>query len=74
MEGMTLGLQGMGSMSTNRILLLVAAAATAVIMAIYSSLISKWSGLNVVCLLAFGAILLSYALLFIRDVEIAMAA
>jgi hypothetical protein len=55
-------------------LLLVAAVATAVIMAIYSSLISKWSGLNVACLLAFGAILLSYALLFIRDVEIAMAA
>ena len=74
MEGMTLGLQRIGSMSTNRILLLVAAVATAVIMAIYSSLISKWSGLNVACLLAFGAILLSYALLFIRNVEIAMTA
>jgi hypothetical protein len=61
-------------MSANRILLLVAAVATAAIIAIYASLISKWSGLNVACLLAFGAILLSYLFLFIRGVEMEMPA
>ena len=61
-------------MSADRILLLVAAVATAVITAIYSSLISKWSGLNVACLLAFGAILLTYMFLFIRGVEMEMPA
>jgi hypothetical protein len=60
-------------MSANRILLLVAAVATAVVIAIYSSLISKWSGLNVACLLAFGAILLTYMFLFIRGVEMDLA-
>jgi hypothetical protein len=64
----------MESMSADRILLLVAAIATAVITAIYSSLISTWSGLNVVCLLAFGAILLAYMFLFIRGVEMEMPA
>jgi hypothetical protein len=61
-------------MSANRILLLVAAVATAAIIAIYSSLISKWSGLNVACLLGFGAILLTYTVLFIRGVEMEMPA
>jgi hypothetical protein len=53
-------------MSTNRILLIVAAAATAVITAIYAALISTWSGLNLACLLAFGAIFFSYMFLLIR--------
>ena len=53
-------------MSTNRILLLVAAVATAVIIAIYAALISTWSGLNLACLGAFGAIFLSYMFLLIR--------
>ena len=53
-------------MSINRILLLVAAAATAAIIAVYAALISTWSGLNLACLLAFGAILLSYMFLLIR--------
>jgi hypothetical protein len=56
----------MGQMSINRILLLVAAAATAAIIAVYAALISTWSGLNLACLLAFGAILLSYMFLLIR--------
>ena len=56
----------MEHMSINRILLLVAAVATAVIIAVYASLISKWNGLNLACLLAFGAILLSYMFLLIR--------
>lgn len=63
---MTLGLRRMGQMSINRILLLVAAAATAAIIAVYAALISTWSGLNLACLLAFGAILLSYMFLLIR--------
>jgi hypothetical protein len=53
-------------MSINRILLLVAAVATALIIAIYSALISTWSGLNLACLAAFGAVLLSYMFLLIR--------
>ncbi len=53
-------------MSINRILLLAAAVATALIIAIYSALISTWSGLNLACLVAFGAILLSYMFLLIR--------
>ena len=61
-------------MSTDRILLFIAALATAAIIAIYSSLISKWSGLNVACLLAFGAILITYVILFIRGVEMEMPA
>jgi hypothetical protein len=64
----------MGSVSTNRILLLVAAVATAVIIAIYSALISTWSGWNVACLLGFGAILLTYMLLLIGDVEMDLLA
>ena len=53
-------------MSTNRILLLVAAVATAVITAIYAALISTWSGVNLACLAAFGAIFLSYMFMLIR--------
>ena len=53
-------------MSINRILLLVAAGVTAAIIVVYSALISRWSGLNVACLVAFGAILLSYMFLLIR--------
>lgn len=58
----------------NLVTRLVAAVATAVITAIYSSLISKWSGLNLACLLAFGAILLTYMFLFVRGVEMEMPA
>ena len=61
-------------MSTNRMLLLVAAVATAVIIAIYASLISTWSGLNLACLAAFGALLLSYVFLLIRGVEMDLPA
>ena len=61
-------------MSTDRILLLIAALATAAIIAIYSSLISRWSGLNVACVLAFGTILITYVILFIRGVEMEMPA
>ena len=53
-------------MSINRILLLVAAVATAIITAIYAALISTWSGLNLACLLAFAVILLSYMFMLIR--------
>jgi hypothetical protein len=53
-------------MSINQVLLLVAAVATALIIAIYSALISTWSILNLACLAAFGAILLSYMFLLIR--------
>jgi hypothetical protein len=56
----------MEHMSINRILLLVAAVATAAIIAIYAALISKWTELNVACLVAFGAILLGYMFLLIR--------
>ena len=45
---------------------IVSAVATAVIIAIYSALISTWSGLNLTCLAAFGAIFLSYMFLLIR--------
>ena len=61
-------------MSTNRILLLVAAVATAVIIAIYAALINTWSGVNVACLSAFGAILLSYVFFLIRGVEMDLPA
>jgi len=53
-------------MSINQVLLLVAAVATAGIIAVYSALISTWSVVNVGCLAAFGAILLSYMFLLIR--------
>lgn len=53
-------------MSINRILLLVAAVVTALIIAVYSALITTWSGWNLACLAAFGAILLSYMFLLIR--------
>jgi hypothetical protein len=66
MEGVTLGLRRMECMSINRILLLVAAVATAIITAIYAALISTWSGLNLACLLAFAVILLSYMFMLIR--------
>jgi hypothetical protein len=61
-----LGFRRMERMSINRILLLVAAAATAAIIAIYAALISTWSGANLACLVAFGAILLGYMFLLIR--------
>lgn len=62
------------AVSINRILLLVAAVATAFIIAIYSVLIRKWTGLNVACLLAFGAIFLTYVFLLIRGGEMDLLA
>jgi hypothetical protein len=53
-------------MSINQVLLLAAAIATAVIITVYSALISTWSAVNVSCLAAFGAILLGYMFLLIR--------
>ena len=53
-------------MSINQVLLLVAAVTTAAIIAVYSALISTWSAVNVGCLVAFGAIFLSYMFLLIR--------